>query len=318
MAKIGIVGTGLVGATAAYALVMRGIGSEIVLVDKDSLRASAEANDILHAVPFAHPTRVRAGEFSDLEGCTIVIIAAGTNQKPGETRLELLGRNAKIFQSIIPKIMRYSPRARLIVATNPVDIMTHMTARFAAKFDVPPEHVMGSGTTLDTARFRTLLSNHLGVAAHNIHGYVLGEHGDSEILAWSLVTVGVIPLMDFCRARGIELSDSTKGEIDSQVRRAAYSIIEGKGATYYGIGGALAGIVDAIVDDQRALLTVSTPVKEVVGVRDVTMALPHIVGREGIGGALPLPLSQEEENRLKSSALVIRGAIDELEKILVI
>ncbi len=313
MSKIGIVGTGLVGATAAYAIVMRGIGSELVLIDKNSDRASAEANDILHAVPFAHPIRVRSGEYSDLEGCRIVIIAAGTNQKPGETRLELLGRNAAIFQSIIPEIMKYAPKARLIVATNPVDIMTHITARFAAKFGVPPEHVMGSGTTLDTARFRALLSNRLGVAARNVHGYVIGEHGDSEVLAWSLVTVGVIPLEDFCKARSINLGPEIRADIDTQVRRAAYSIIEGKGATYYGIGGALASISDAILDDQSAVLTVSTPVKDIAGVKNVTMALPHIVGGNGIDGTLPLPLSEKEEEALRTSAMVIREAIDELE-----
>lgn len=184
MSKIGIVGTGFVGATAAYALVMRGVGSEIALVDINLARAKAEAADILHAVPFAHSMRITAGDYSELVDSKIVIITAGVNQKPGETRLQLLERNAAIFKSVVPQVLEYAPDAVLIVATNPVDIMTHLTARFAAELGVPSSRVVGSGTTLDTARFRSLLSQHLGVAASNVHGYVIGEHGDSEVLAW--------------------------------------------------------------------------------------------------------------------------------------
>ncbi|MCG3210439.1 MAG: L-lactate dehydrogenase [Anaerolineae bacterium] len=313
MSKIGVVGTGMVGATGAYAIAMRGLASELVLVDKFTTRAQAEAADILHAVPFAHPIRVTAGNFADLAGCKIVIIAAGVGQKPGETRLQLLERNAVIFKEMIPEVAKYAPDAVLVVATNPVDIMTHMTARFAAEHGVPQNHVLGSGTTLDTARFRALLSTHLGVAANNIHGYVLGEHGDSEVLAWSLATVGVIPLADFCRTQNIRLDEAVKQEIDEKVRRAAYTIIEGKGATYYGIGSALARIVEAILDDQRAILTVCSPVPAVVGVKEVTIALPHIVGRAGVLGTLPLPLNQDETLALQASANVIRNAITEIE-----
>lgn len=313
MSKVGIVGTGLVGATAAYAIVMRGLGSELVLVDKNHARALAEADDILHAVPFVHPIRVTAGTYPDLAGSQIVIIAAGINQKPGETRLQLLERNAAIFKNVIPEVLKYVPEAVLVVATNPVDIMTHLTARFAAEYDVPSTRVIGSGTTLDTARFRALLSNHLGVAANNVHGYVIGEHGDSEVLAWSLVTVGTIPLEDFCRTQNLQLDDAIRHSIDQKVRRAAYTIIEGKGATYYGIGSALSRIVAAILDDQRAILTVCKPISQVVNVSDVTLALPHIVGQQGILGTLPLPLNQEEETALQASAKVIRSTIDELE-----
>jgi L-lactate dehydrogenase len=212
-------------------------------------------------------------------------------------------------------VLKYAPEAVLVVATNPVDIMTHLTARFAADFGVPATRVFGSGTTLDTARFRALLSNLVGVAANNVHGYVIGEHGDSEVVAWSRVTVGVIPLEDFCRTQNIELDEVIRQEIGQQVRRAAYSIIEGKGATYYGIGSALARIVSAILDDQRAVLTVCSPVPTIVGVRDVTLALPHIVGGQGVLGTLPLPLSPTEEAALQSSAKIIRTAIDELEKV---
>jgi len=314
MSKIGIVGTGMVGATAAYALAMRGIGGELVLVDKNQVRAKAEAADILHAVPFAHPIRVTSGNYPDLAGSRVVIIAAGVGQKPGETRLQLLERNAAIFKSMIPDVLKYAPEAVLVVATNPVDIMTHLTAQCAAEFGVPATRIFGSGTTLDTARFRVLLSNLVGVAANNVHGYVIGEHGDSEVLVWSRVTVGAIPLEDFCRTQKIQFDEAIRQEIDQQVRRAAYTIIEGKGATYYGIGSALARIVSALLDDQRAVLTVCSLVPQVAGVPDVTLALPHIVGGQGVLGTLPLPLSPTEESALQASATIIRTAIDELRK----
>ncbi len=313
MSKIGIVGTGFVGATAAYALVMRGVGSEIALVDINLARAKAEAADILHAVPFAHSMRVTAGDYSELADSKVVIITAGVNQKPGETRLQLLERNAAIFKSVVPQVLEYAPDAVLVVATNPVDIMTHLTARFAAEFGVPSSRVVGSGTTLDTARFRALLGQHLGVASSNVHGYVIGEHGDSEVLAWSLATVGVIPLEEYCRNQKINLTDAIRKEIDQKVRRAAYSIIEGKGATYYGIGSALARLVDAILDNQRAVLTVCSPMPKVVDVEDITLALPHIVGKEGVLGTLQLPLSLDEEAALQSSAEIIKSAIVEIE-----
>ncbi len=312
MSKIGIIGTGFVGATAAYALVMRGVGSELILVDKNEARAKAEADDIFHAVPFAHPLRVKAGSYADLAGSRIVIITAGVNQKPGETRLQLLERNASIFRSIIPEVLTYAPETVLLIATNPVDIMTHLTAHYAAAHGVPASRVIGSGTTLDTARYRALLGGYLGVDPNNVHGYVIGEHGDSEVLAWSLVTIGVIPLETFCRSQGLPLDESVRQEIDQKVRRAAYMIIEGKGATYYGIGSALARIAAAILGDQRAVLTVCTPVPDVAGISDVTVALPHLVGREGILGTLLLPLNESEKAALQASAKIIKQAIDEL------
>lgn len=316
MTKIGVVGAGFVGATAAYALVMRGIGSELVLVDINQERARAEADDISHAVPFAHPIRVTAGEYSDLAGSKVVILTAGVSQKPGETRLQLLERNAAVFKSVVPEVINFAPDAVLIVATNPVDIMTHLAAHFAVEHGVEATKILGSGTTLDTARFRALLSTHLGVAATNVHGYVVGEHGDSEVLAWSRVTVGVIPLDDFCQAQGIQLTESIQATIERKVKQAAYAIIEGKGATYYGIGGALARIVKAIVSDQHAVLTVCSPMPDVAGVSDVTLSLPHIVGQKGVLGTLPLPLDEKEGAALRASAGIVRQAIDELEEVL--
>jgi L-lactate dehydrogenase len=310
--KIGIIGAGAVGATAAYALVVRGIGREIVLVDINPKRAIAEAEDIFHAVPFTHPLIVRAGGYEDLTGATVVIIAAGVAQRAGETRLQLLERNAAVFREIVPNVLNHSPNAILLVATNPVDIMTHMTAHFAAQRGVPAHRVIGSGTTLDTARFRALLSAVLGVDAHHVHAYVLGEHGDSEVLAWSCVNIGAIPLHDLLRLRNIQLSSEDYQRIDEGVRRAAYRIIEGKGATYYGIGAALARIVQAIQNDQRAILTVCAHTQGVGDVQDVTLALPRIVGKDGILETLPLSLSEDEQAALIHSAEIIRHAIDEL------
>jgi len=310
--KIGIVGSGLVGATAAYAMVMRGIGREIVLVDLNRGRAEAEADDIRHAVPFAHPVNIWAGDYADLAGCRVVVITAGVNQQPGETRLQLLARNAAVFRQVVPTILTHAPDALLVVATNPVDITTHLTARLAALHGVPSSRVIGSGTTLDTARFRTLLGSHLGVDAQHVHAYVIGEHGDSEVLTWSLVTVGGLPLDVFCRQQGITFDDNVRQQIDHGVRRAAYSIIEGKGATYYGIGSALARIVDVILRDQRAILTICTPLPEVLGVADVTVALPHLLGGAGVITLLPQPLNDEEKTLLYRSAQVVKDAIASL------
>lgn len=312
--KIGIVGSGLVGATAAYALVMRGVGREIVLIDLNTARAQAEADDISHAVPFAHPLQVRAGNYADLQNAAVVVISAGVGQKPGETRLQLLGRNAAVFQDVVPKVLEHAPNAVLVVATNPVDVMTHLTARYAAALGVPGSRVIGTGTTLDTARFRSLLGRHLGVDAHHVHAYVLGEHGDSEVLAWSEVGIGGIPLEEFCVTESQVVDDAVKARIDQQVRRAAYSIIEGKGATYYGVGSAIAQIVNVILRDQRAILTVCTPMDEVVGVRDVTVSLPNLVGGRGVLSTCPFPLSPEETEKLRASAQVVRDAISALDR----
>lgn len=310
--KIGVVGAGNVGATAAYAMLMSDVGREIVLVDLSEKRAIAEADDIRHAVPFAHPVDVHFGTYADLAGCRAVVITAGVNQKPGETRLQLLERNASVFRQVVPAILEHAPDTVLVVATNPVDVMTHITAHVAAQYGVPSSRVVGSGTTLDTARYRTLLGQHVGVDARHVHAYVIGEHGDSEVLTWSLDTIGGMPLADFCAMRGIKLDDEDRARIDNAVRRAAYTIIEGKGATYYGIGAALARIVDVILSDQRAILTVCSPSAEVAEVKDVTVALPRLVGGEGIIAEFPPQLDEEEAGLLHKSASIVRAAIDGL------
>ncbi len=319
--KVGVVGAGQVGATCAYALVIRGIGREIVLVDKNGQKARAEAEDIYHAVPFTHPLKVRSGEYEDLAGSRVVIVAAGVAQKPGETRLQLLQRNAAVFREVIPNLLRHAPHAIVLVVTNPVDIMTHLAARYALASGAAPGRVLGSGTTLDTARFRAFLGEYLGVDPHHVHAYVVGEHGDSEVLAWSSVKIGGLPMAEYRRANREYYSKlpqilseaELRRTIDEKVRKAAYQIILGKGATYYGIGGAVSNLVNVILRDQRSILTVSAPLAAVEGVADVTLSLPHLVGGAGVLSSFTPSLNDQEKAALQASAKILRNALDELE-----
>jgi L-lactate dehydrogenase len=307
--KIGVVGCGLVGSTAAFALVMRGIGREIVLVDLNHARAEAEANDIFHAVPFAHPLTIRAGDYPDLKEARVVIIAAGVAQKPGENRRELWQRNAAVFGKVVPAILEHAPGAVLVVVSNPVDIMTHLAAHFAGQAGLAPSRIIGTGTMLDTARFRALLGRHFDVDSQHVHAYVLGEHGDSEVLAWSQVTIGGMRLDDFVRARGRSLSPEQREKIEENVRRAAYQIIAGKGSTYYGIGSAVARLVDALLHDQRAILSICCRNDSVPEFPGVTYAVPHLVGREGAMAAIPFPLDEREQIGLRRSVSVVAEAV---------
>jgi L-lactate dehydrogenase len=300
----------MVGSTCAYALVMSGVGREIVLVDINHARAQSEANDIYHAVPFAHPLTVSAGDYADLAGAQVVIIAGGVAQKSGETRLELLHRNSDVFRQIVPSILEHAPEAILLVVTNPVDIMTHLAAHFAAEIGVLPSRVIGSGTTLDTARFRALLGRHFGVDPHHVHAYVIGEHGDSEVLVWSQATIAGWGLSEFAKVQGNALTQAQCLQIDENVRRAAYQIIVGKGATYYGIGSAVARIVDVLLHDQRAILTVCARISGVPDCDGLTLALPHLVGGEGVLGTIPLNLNGREREQLRHSAGILREALN--------
>jgi L-lactate dehydrogenase len=310
--KIGIVGCGMVGSASAFALVMRGVGREIVLVDVNRSRAEAEANDIYHAVPFAHPLTVRAGSYADLAGSQVVVIAAGVAQRPGETRLQLLERNAAVLGAVVPSVLEHAPDAVLVVVSNPVDIMTHLAAHFAAKGGVPATRVIGSGTMLDTARFRTLLGRHFDVDPQHVHAYVLGEHGDSEVLTWSQATIAGMHLDDFVKVHGTPLGPELQRQIDDQVRRAAYQIIAGKGATYYGIGSAVARLLDVILHDQRAILTICCRIESVPEFAGVTFSLPHLVGGSGALATVAPPLDDLERTSLQQSALVLRDAIASL------
>lgn len=312
--KVGIIGSGMVGSTSAYAIMMSKVASEIVLVDVNTKRAEAEAEDIQHAIPFAHATNVYSGEYENLNDTKIVVIAAGANQQPGETRLQLMDKNSKILRDIISQISKFAPKAILLIATNPVDILTHLSVCIGKEFGFPAERIIGTGTTLDTARFRVLLGNHLGVAPHHVHAYVIGEHGDSEVLTWSKIDIGGIPLEDFIYHRKIEFNDKIKSNIDDMVRNAAYKIIEGKGSTYYGIGGAIAKLVDVINRDNKVVMTVSSFNKEVEGVDNVTLSLPTLIGGNGNLGTLPTLINAREKSLLKNSAKIIREKIDEFEK----
>jgi L-lactate dehydrogenase len=311
--KVGIVGCGMVGSASAYAMVMSGVGREIVLIDLDKKRAEAEANDIYHAVPFAHPLTVRSGEYADLAGARVVVIAAGVAQKPGEPRLELLQRNAAVFAQVIPSILKHAPDTALVVMSNPVDILTHMAAHFAARHGVASTRVLGTGTMLDTARFRTLLGRHYGVDAQHVHAYVVGEHGDSEVLTWSQASIAGMNLDDFQKVHGQPLTPEDRCRMDGQVRRAAYEIIAGKGATYYGVGSAVARLVDVLLLNQRAILTICCRIQGVSGFEGLTLSLPHLIGAEGALAVIPPVLDENERRLLAHSTSILREAITSLD-----
>lgn len=305
--KVGIVGAGMVGSSAGFALVMQNIVSDLVLIDLNPARARAEAEDIAHAVPFAGATNVRSGTYKDIADAAVVILACGVSQKPGETRPELLGRNAEVFRSVIGEVMTAAPNAILLIASNPVDIITDISTQLSG---LPPTRVIGSGTILDTARFRWLIGQHLGIAPGSVHGYVLGEHGDSEVLAWSNTCAGSVPLTAFAAQIGAPLTAEVRARIDTGVRRAAYTIIAGKGATWYGIGAGLARIVKAIGRDEQAVLSVSIVEKEVLGVPDVALSLPRLVGAQGVSATLWPDLDPTETEALRCSATLLKEMSD--------
>ena len=308
--KIGVVGAGQVGATAAYAMMMRGVGSEIVLVDLNADLAAAQARDILEGTPFANPVRLSAGGTTDLDGAQIVVLAAGASQRPGETRLDLLSRNAEIFADIVPAVLAAAKDPIFLVATNPVDVVTQIVTVIANRYGVPPERVIGSGTMLDSARFRTLLAAHLGVSPAYIDARVLGEHGDSEVLHWSGAVAGNLLVADAARQIGRDLADVDRSRIDADVRGAAYAIIKGKGATWFGVGAALARMAQVIEGDERALLTCSMLTAEWEGVRDVAFSLPRVLGAGGVAQTFVPNLDAAERAALKRSAEILKEAVE--------
>lgn len=305
--KVGIIGAGSVGSATAFALIMRGVARKVVLIDANEKKARAEAMDIAHAAPFAYANKVKAGTYEDLKGAEVVIVTAGANQKPGETRIDLLGRNAKIFESIIPQVAKYAPDTILLITSNPADIMTEVAIKLSG---FPRERVIGSGTVLDTSRFRTLLGYHLGVSPKSIHANVLGEHGDSEVLAWSNGDAGSVQIEELARMENKPFTADVKAHIDDCVRNAAYKIIDGKGATFYGIAGALCQICQAISNNEYAILTVSTHHDDVEGVKDVCLSLPTVVGKRGVHGIIYPKLSESEHNDLRYSAQKIKEYSD--------
>jgi L-lactate dehydrogenase len=305
--RVAVVGAGNVGSTFAYALLLSGLAAEIVLVDANRSRAEGEVMDLNHAVPFAHPTRLWAGDYADCTGAAVTVIAAGANQRPGESRLDLVQKNAAIFREIIPAVARHNPDGILLIATNPVDALTYASVKLSG---LPRARVIGSGTILDTARFRHLLSRHFQVDARSIHAFIVGEHGDSEVPVWSLANIAGMQLEAFCTANGLTLDSDDRQRIFEQTRDAAYHIIERKGATYYAVAAGLMRIVEAILRDQGTVLSVSTLVDDgSFGAGDVCLSLPTIVGRGGAERVLRLTLIPSEAKALNRSADTLRSTI---------
>ncbi len=307
--KIGIVGAGYVGSTAAYAMTLYGVASEIILCDINEGLARAQAEDILHATPYTQAVRISAGSYRELQGADAIVLSCGVGQRQGESRRQLLSRNVRVFEDVVPQVVRAAPQALLVVASNPVDVITHLVAKISS---LPPERVIGSGTILDTARFRSLIGEHLGVSARSVHAYVLGEHGDSEVLVWSSAQVGGVPLVEFARQVGRPVLPETMAEIDDRVRNAAYRIIEGKGATYFGIGAGIARIIEAIRDDEGAVLTLAGTTR-IAGISGVTFSVPRVIGAKGLAGELWPALSEVEYRALDQSMEQVRATIAELD-----
>jgi L-lactate dehydrogenase len=304
--RIAIVGLGNVGASFAFCLLLRRVAAEIVLIDANRKKAEGEAMDLNHAVPFGPATRIWAGDYADCRGAAVVVITAGAAQRPGEIRLELLDRNLAIFRDIVPKVVEHNCEGTLLIATNPVDILSYASYKLSG---LPSHRVLGSGTILDTARFRYLLGQHFSVDARSVHGLILGEHGDTEVPIWSLANIAGIRLRDYCRLHGHPYEQAEFDNIFTETRDAAYKIIERKGATYYAVAAGLMQIVEAVVRDQKTVLTTSTLVDGAYGLRDVYLSLPTVIGAKGVVQVLTPELSDDELARLRHSAAVLRGLI---------
>jgi L-lactate dehydrogenase len=309
-ARVAVVGVGNVGATFAYALLLSGLAAEIVLIDANHARAEGEAMDLNHAVPFTHPTRVWAGDYSDCAGAAVTVLAAGSGQKPGETRLDLIKKNAAIWKSIVPEVAKHNPHGILLVATNPVDALTYAALKLSG---LPACRVIGSGTILDTARFRYLLSQHFEVDARSVHAYIIGEHGDSEVPVWSLANIAGMRLPEFCKAQNIPYDEAAMEEIFVQTRDAAYRIIERKGATYYAVAAGLMQITRAILRNQSSVLSVSSLIEDYHGIGGVCFSLPTVIDRGGVEKVLHLELSPEELRQLRHSVEVLEKIAGSLE-----
>lgn len=308
--KVAIIGSGLVGATTAYTLMLGGLFSEIVIIDINRSKAEGDALDIAHGVSFVKPVNVYAGDYSDCKGADIIIITAGVAQKEGETRLDLLKRNIGVLKSIIEGISAHAPEdVILLTVTNPVDILTYATFKLSS---LPRNRVLGSGTVLDTSRLKYMISKRTGIDARNCHTYIIGEHGDSEVAAWSVTNIGGMSMNEFCRYTN-KCSLDDLDDMYSKVKNAAYEIIEKKGATYYAIATAVARICECIAGDENSILTVSSIFDGQYGIKDVALSVPTKVGGEGVENILEVPFSKEELKGLLSSAETLSALIKEIE-----
>ncbi|MEB3883650.1 L-lactate dehydrogenase [Lyngbya sp. CCY1209] len=305
-----IVGAGQVGMSSAYSMLIQNVFDEMLVVDVDRKKAEGEVMDLNHGLPFVEPTDIRAGSWEDANDPDLVILTAGSKQKPGETRLDLLQRNTKIFKSIVPEAVKHCPNAIFLVVTNPVDIMTYVTLKISG---LPSHRVLGSGTVLDTARFRFLLAEKLDIDPRSLHAYIIGEHGDSEVPVWSKVNIAG---MNLCDGNSGDLPEDEKERLEpvfEAVKNAAYEIIDRKGATYYAIGLGVTQIAKAILRDQHRIFTVSHLIEGLHDIEDVCLSLPAVVSRQGVTRVLNLALSDTEKKQLQNSAKVMRENIEKLE-----
>jgi L-lactate dehydrogenase len=305
-AKVAVVGVGSVGASFAYSLMIHGLVSEISLIDLNAEKARGEAMDLEHGLPFVQPARINAGGYEECADADIVVVAAGAAQKPGESRLELLKRNADVFKQVIPRIKEHNDRCILLIATNPVDAMTCVSLKLSG---FPPNRVIGSGTVLDTSRLRSLLGEHFRIDSRNVHAYIIGEHGDSEVPVWSSANIAGVKLKEYCPVCGMKYDEPYLDKIFEQVKNAAYKIIGLKGATYYAIGLGLTRIVESIIRDENAVLTVSSLLHDYYGVSDLCLSVPSIVNKEGVAQTLKLPLEDAEIKMFQKSASILKNAI---------
>ena len=306
--KVVMIGCGFVGAACAFSIMQSGLFSEMVLIDADRAKAEGEALDISHGVPFAKPMKIYAGDYDDIKNASLVIITAGANQKPGETRLDLVKKNISIFKSIIPEIKKRDFNGILLIVANPVDILTTVALKLSG---LPENKVIGSGTVLDTARLKFELGNHLNVDSRSVHAFIIGEHGDSEIAAWSSANVSGIPLHKFCEMRGhFNHKDATK-RIAENVKNSAYEIIEKKKATYYGVAMAVKRICEAIIRDEKSILPISSKMNGDFGIKDISLSMPAIVGKDGVECHVPIQLNEDEISKLQLSAQTLSDILSQ-------
>ena len=308
--RVAIVGTGFVGSTTAYALLMSGVAAEIILIDRDRRRAEGHLHDLRDAEVFSHNIRVSVGEFSDCCSADVTIITTGVSQAGMKSRLDGLHQTADIVRGLVRDAADKNPRGILLIASNPVDVLTYAAWKWSG---LPPNRVIGSGTVLDTARFRRRLAERFGISSSNIHAYIIGEHGDSQIPVLSSARVAGVPLEGFCRQLGLPYEENALGRIAMETRGAGLEIVGAKGATYYGIGGALVRIVRAILRDENSVLTVSSLIPESMHLGDVSLSFPAIINRNGVARALSIPLNDSEQRALEASAEVLKGHIARLD-----
>jgi len=304
--KISIIGSGFVGSTTAFAIMDAGLVSDIVLVDINRDKSEAEAMDLTHGAAFVKTVNITAGILEDTVGSDLIIITAGIGPKPGESRLDILNKNIPIFKDIVPKLAQFSPDAIFLVVSNPVDILTYITYKFSG---FPSHRVIGSGTVLDTSRIKSILSKQFSIDARNIHAYIIGEHGDSEIAAWSTIKIAGLSIDEYCKIDKLDYNEEFKTFITDEVKHAAYEIINRKGYTNYAVALAVRRITEAILGDEQSILTVSGLQNGESSLNDVYIAMPSIVGRNGIRKILPIPLSDDEFKKLNDSANLLKEII---------